>query len=474
MSNDTELLRRFVDERAEGPFAELVRQHLNLVYSAALREMNGDGAMAEDVSQAVFTELAREAPRLVGHPSLAGWLYTTVRHLAANWRRADQHRRRREEEAHSMNQLLSEDSPNEAWQQVRPVLDDALHELNAADREAVVLRFMEDRPLREVGARLGLNENAARMRVDRALDKLRGQLARRGITSTASGLTAALAIGVLTPAPAALAGTIASTALASGAVADSTTLTLMKTQPELLRLRGMAGVARQANLEAEQLRAQFAKQASEGGTNPFTAPMLDFQKQARARRLETDLSALTARLHLTPEQSQAAHDILLRQAQVDYAAMELQYATGKIDKEEIARLKTGAGDPDTQIQELLTPDQQAAYARYKQEKTAQSARWAASASTADLQGNLNLTSEQADRAFAALYQVSLAEFTSRDKSGAQDPAADHARWMDQQQAKALESILTPAQLDSLRQSQAALAKTAKDFYSKIQGSRGSK
>src|SRR5512137_2703111 len=228
MSNDTELLRRYVEERAEGPFTELVQEHLNLVYSAALREMNGDEALAEDVSQAVFTELARKAPRLLSHPSLAGWLYTTVRHVAANWRRAERHRRRREEEAHSMNQLLSADSPSEAWQQVRPVLDDALHGLNAADREAVVLRFLEDRPLREVGARLGLNENAARMRVDRALDKLRGQLARRGITSTASGLAAALAIGALTPAPAALAGTIASTVLASGAIAGSTTLTLVK------------------------------------------------------------------------------------------------------------------------------------------------------------------------------------------------------------------------------------------------------
>ena len=67
MSNDTELLRRFVEERAEGPFTELVREHLNLVYSAALREMNGDGALAEDVSQAVFTDLARKAPRLLGH-----------------------------------------------------------------------------------------------------------------------------------------------------------------------------------------------------------------------------------------------------------------------------------------------------------------------------------------------------------------------------------------------------------------------
>ena len=165
MSNDTKLLRQYVEERSERSFTELVQEHVNLVYSAALRETNGDGAQAEDVSQAVFTELARKAPRLLGHPSLAGWLYTTVRHMAANWRRGDQHRRRREEEAQSMNELLSDDSPNEAWQRIQPVLDDALHELKEADREALVLRFLEDRPLREVGTRLGLKENAARMRV---------------------------------------------------------------------------------------------------------------------------------------------------------------------------------------------------------------------------------------------------------------------------------------------------------------------
>jgi RNA polymerase sigma factor (sigma-70 family) len=556
MSKDTELLRQYVEERAEGPFTELVQEHLNLVYSAALREMNGDGALAEDVSQAVFTELARKAPRLLGHPSLAGWLYTTVRHLAANWRRADQHRRRREEEAHSMNQLLSEVAPNEAWQQVRPVLDDALHELNAADREAVVLRFLEDRPLREVGARLGLNENAARMRVDRALDKLRGQLARRGITSTASGLAAALAIGVLTPAPAALAGTIASTALASGVAVGSTTLALMKlmsmstvkvsvigalvvaglavpawqqtrllgaqaenaqlraratalrtqatelaalrheaerlrkagddpaelkqlrqwktqTQPELLRLRGMAGLARRANAEAEQLRAQLAQQASAGGTHPFTSAMLDFQKQDRARRIESDLSGLTAKLHLTPEQSQAVHDILSRHAQVDYAAMEQQYKTGELDKEELARLNKEAGDQDAQIQALLTPDQQAAYTSYNQEKAAQAARWAASGEAAQLQGNLNLTSEQTDRAFAALYQSTLEKYTRKPKADAKDEAEYLARWLDQK-TKALESILTPTQLESYRQILAAPARNVTDSSSKTEGSSGSK
>ena len=104
-----------------------------------------------------------------------------------------------------MNELLSDDSPHEAWQRIQPVLDDALHELKEADREALVLRFLEDRPLREVGTRLGLKENAARMRVDRALDKLRGLLAKRGITSTAAALAVVLAEQAGVAAPAGLA-----------------------------------------------------------------------------------------------------------------------------------------------------------------------------------------------------------------------------------------------------------------------------
>jgi RNA polymerase sigma factor (sigma-70 family) len=560
MSNDTELLRRFVEERAEGPFTELVQEHLNLVYSAALREMNGDGAMAEDVSQAVFTELAREAPRLLGHPSLAGWLYTTVRHLAANWRRADRHRQRREGEAHSMNQLLSEDTPNEVWQQVRPVLDDALHELNAADREAVVLRFLEDRPLREVGARLGLNENAARMRVDRALDKLRGQLARRGITSTASGLTAAMAIGVLTPAPAALAGTIASTALASGAVAGSTTLTLMKlmsmttvkvgligalvlggiavptwqqirlqrvqaenanwrakaaelraqetelaalrgkvegvrkaeddpaaleqlrrwkarTQPELLRLRGMAGVARRANIEAEQLRAQLARQAGRGGTNPVSGTMAEGLKRAYEQQAKGRLSRLTASLHLTPDQVQAAREILLRKAdaQADgQTAMRRQISAGKFDQEALEKLEKEAGDPETQIQALLTPDQTAAYPGYKRDEASFNARTAANLDMAQLRDTtLGLTSDQEDRAFAALYQVSFDRLTGTTQPYVKGDV-ETLLWYMEQQASALEPVLTPTQLESYRQAQASQAKAFGDLLSKLAGSGGSK
>jgi len=178
-------------------------------------------------------------------------------------------------------------------------------------------------------------------------------------------------------------------------------------------------------------------------------------------------------LHLTPEQSQAVHDILLRHAQVEYTAMDQQYTTGKVDKEELARLKKEAGDQNAQVQALLTPDQQAAYASYKQEKIAQYARWAASGATADLQGTLNLTSEQADRAFAALYPVTVAEFTRRNKSGLQDPEADRVRWKEEQ-AKAMESILTPAQLQSYRQLNAAETNSAGGLSSQMEGGSGSK
>lgn len=226
MGTDTELLRRYADQGAEGAFTELVGRHVNLVYSAALREAHGDAAQAEDVTQAVFTELARKAPQLCRHPALAGWLYTCVRRMTANIRRADDGRKRREREAQTMNEILSSDAPESAWRQVQPVIDDAMHELSETDRAAVVLRFFEERPLKEIGQTLGLTENAARMRVDRALEKLRGLLARRGVTSTASGLAAAIAAGAVVSAPAGLAAGVASGAVAVAACGATTVAAL--------------------------------------------------------------------------------------------------------------------------------------------------------------------------------------------------------------------------------------------------------
>src|ERR1019366_6630318 len=121
------------------------------------------------------------------------WLYTSTRYAAAALRRAEHRRSAREQEAHAMNQLLQSAGTDPAWEQLRPVLDEAMHDLKADDREAVLLRYFERLQLAVVGTRLGVTENTARMRVERALDKLRSALVKRGVTSTAGAVAVALA-----------------------------------------------------------------------------------------------------------------------------------------------------------------------------------------------------------------------------------------------------------------------------------------
>ncbi len=206
MNDDAHLLHEFADGGSDAAFAELVRRYLDLVHSAARRQVAGDVHRAEEVTQAVFVELARQAKRLTTHRSLAGWLYTTARFVAARNQRAEQRRVLHETAAHPMNETDSESAP--AWDDLRPLLDEVMHRLSPADREAVVLRFFQNRPLAQVGQALGVGENAARMRVDRALERLRRELARRGIRSTAAALSAALSAYAVAPAPAGLAATV--------------------------------------------------------------------------------------------------------------------------------------------------------------------------------------------------------------------------------------------------------------------------
>ena len=220
MNDDHELLRRYAREGAEEAFAELVRRHVNFVYSAALRQVNGDAHLAADATQLVFTDLARKASALAEHRVLAGWLFTSTRFAAAKLVRGERRRHAREQEAQLMQELTHDDPAARLdWTRVRPVLDEALGELNETDREAILLRFFEGRDFAGVGARLNLADNTARMRVERALDKLRGLLGRRGVTSTNAALAAALAHQAVLAAPAGLAATITGAALTGGAVA---------------------------------------------------------------------------------------------------------------------------------------------------------------------------------------------------------------------------------------------------------------
>lgn len=219
------LFREFAEHRSETALANLVRDHLDLVYSVALRRCGGQTGLAEDICQAVFTDFARKARTLPADVVVAGWLYQHASFVAATTLRAEDRRRRRERIAMQLRSLADDTD----WSRLAPLLDDALIELDPSDRDPVVLRYLEQRPLAEVGLRLGLSENTARMRVDRALDKLRAKLAKRGVTSTASALAAALAGPAVTAAPATLGATVTTAALAAAATTTSTVgiLTLM-------------------------------------------------------------------------------------------------------------------------------------------------------------------------------------------------------------------------------------------------------
>jgi RNA polymerase sigma factor (sigma-70 family) len=212
-----ELLRRYVEDRSQEAFTELVRGNLALVYSAALRQLDGDSHRAQEAAQAVFTDLARKAPSLSRHTALTGWLYTSTHFAAAKLRRTEQRRQALEREASIMNELTATADSAANWEKLRPVLDGVMHELNARDREAVLLRYFEQRSFAEVGDHLGLGENAARMSVERALDKLSGLLARRGVRSTAAALALALTGELGAAAPAGLVTTISTGALAAAA-----------------------------------------------------------------------------------------------------------------------------------------------------------------------------------------------------------------------------------------------------------------
>ncbi len=205
ISREMEFLRAFVEQGSESAFAELVRLRVSLVYFAALRQLGGDAHRAEDVTQVVFSTLASKAPSLIARTNLAGWLHTTTRYAAATARRADFVRKKYEEKAAVMPDENQPSSPDVQWERLRPLIDDVLQELDNRDREALLLRFFDDLSFADLAQTIGVSEDGARMRVNRALDRLHSRLSARGLTSATGALAAALSTQAGVQAPPALA-----------------------------------------------------------------------------------------------------------------------------------------------------------------------------------------------------------------------------------------------------------------------------
>jgi RNA polymerase sigma factor (sigma-70 family) len=242
MVEDKELIRKYAAEGSEMAFAELVRRHLSMVYGAALRQVNGDAHLAQDLAQSVFSDLAARAATLQDATSIAGWLYTNTRFAAVKAVRAEARRRAREQAAASMNEMNAK--TNEVWNELRPMIDEALSELAETDREAIVLRYFEASEFSLVGAALGVSENAARMRVERALEKLRAVLQKHGLTTASAVLAGVLADSSAATVPVQLAASITGAALICTATpAAPSILQLMAMKSLLMTVSGLLAVS---------------------------------------------------------------------------------------------------------------------------------------------------------------------------------------------------------------------------------------
>jgi RNA polymerase sigma factor (sigma-70 family) len=357
MTESRKLLADYAEKDSEAAFRELVDRYLDLVYSAAVRLMDGDAHQAQDVAQIVFADLARLARALSAEVTLGGWLHRRTCHVAATLVRARRRRESRERQAADMNALPDHSESNLA--RIAPLLDEAINQLSDADRTAILLRFFEQKDFREVGCALGSNEDAAQKRVSRALEKLHSHLSHRGVSLAATAVAAVLAGEVVTAAPAGLAATISSAALASAAGGGGTTLTLFKLitmsklklgiisaialaivatpliiqYQTLAKLREENAAFRQKAAENAQLLAENQKLSTELG-EANSSPRLAGGQLAELMRLRQEVTTLRGQKHDSAPKRNSNH-------------------TGTNSSPNPGGSSPAGGRPETQLQSVL-------------------------------------------------------------------------------------------------------------------------
>jgi RNA polymerase sigma factor (sigma-70 family) len=333
--DDWQLLQAYAKNRSEAAFAELVRLHLDWVYSVALRHV-GNPHLAEDVVQSVFVLLARKARDLGPGTQVGGWLFRTTRLVAGHARRAEQRRKIREATACTMSHdTTAPDTDEILWEQLAPHLDQAVAALSEADRSAILLRFYERMPLGKVGERLGVSEEAARKRVSRALEKLREFLDRRGVKLSCVALGAVLAEKTVQAASAALAGAVVKICLAAASASASTMLPQLAR--ETLRVWHFAKLKLAAGLAAGSLALIFVA-VTAGGLLPRHAAPQAVAAIASPGPLASTSAPAAGPDSLAPAASTARGDVLV--LRLVAADTDMPVARAVIEREVLDR-RTG-------------------------------------------------------------------------------------------------------------------------------------
>jgi RNA polymerase sigma factor (sigma-70 family) len=392
--DDTHLLRAYLETRSEEAFRALVRRHVAMVHGAARRQPGIDEHLASDVAQRVFLALARKASALAAERTLSGWLYVAARMEAARLARTEARRRARETAVAIMNASERNEVESPSWDTLGPAVDAAMAQLGATDREAILLRYFGGRSFADVGHAFAIGEDAARKRVDRALEKLRTVLKRRGVAPTASSLSLALETHAAPPLAETTVAAIVQGAWQHASVAPALSLTAFMSSTKvavtaagivlvlavtsivrdaarhedaharLIRAEQQLLVVERDRAAATQERAQLAARQAERDRveretiqrtpNPLRPHLQDpayrelARTASRARR-HLEFQRFYRRMNLSPEQIARFEAIMVRQ---DQANLDGQVARD-LGRDEQAVYRQSGPEWSTAMRELL-------------------------------------------------------------------------------------------------------------------------